>query len=170
MMERMNYRFLPELEGFLCQTKWQTTLSIYYGELTEMFIELDHRDKVVMVDETNIASYQKLLKRQRVHIFLARVEGDFEQVRGEILRKDPIPELEECYALVFREDVRRGVMNGQLENSEASAKESRDFLIIDPQLSLVNQFTIRKENLSPNGRNIVSSSNKERYYFVSSSN
>ena len=46
-------------------------LSIYYGELTEIFNELDHRDKVVMVDETNIASYHKLLQRQRVHIFLA---------------------------------------------------------------------------------------------------
>ena len=53
-----------------------------------------------MVDETNIASYQKLLQRKRVHIFLSGLEGDFEQVRGEILRKDPIPELKECYALV----------------------------------------------------------------------
>ena len=68
-----------------------------------------------MVDKTNIASYHKLPKRQRVHIFLAGLEGDFEQVRSEILRKDPIPELEECYALVQREDVRRGVINGQLE-------------------------------------------------------
>ena len=96
-------------------------LSIYYGELIEIFSELDHRDKVVMVDGTDIASYQKLLQRQRVHIFLAGLEGYFEQVRGEILRKDPIPELEECYALNHREDVRRKVMNGQLENSEASA-------------------------------------------------
>ena len=74
-----------------------------------------------MVDEIDIASYHKLLQRQRVHCFLAGLEGDFEQVRGEILRKDPIPELEKCYALVRREDVRRGVMNGQLENSKASA-------------------------------------------------
>ena len=50
----------------------------------------------------------------------------FEQVRCEILRNDPIPELEECYALVRREDVRRGVMNGQLENSEASAMVTRN--------------------------------------------
>ena len=48
-------------------------LSIYYGELTEIFSELDHRNKVVMVDETDIASYQKLLQRQRVHIFLSRL-------------------------------------------------------------------------------------------------
>ena len=69
---------------------------------------------------TDIASYQKLLQRRRVHIFLAGLEGDFEQVRDEILRKDPIPELEECYALVGRKDVRRRVMNEQLENFEAS--------------------------------------------------
>ena len=64
-----------------------------------------------MVDETDIASYHKLLQLKRVHIFLVELEGDFEQVRGEILRKDPILELEECYALVRREDARRGVMN-----------------------------------------------------------
>ncbi|GFS34059.1 hypothetical protein Acr_00g0032010 [Actinidia rufa] len=101
-------------------------LSIYYGELIEIFSEVDHRDKVVMVDKKDVASYQKSLQRQRVHIFLARLEGDFEQVRGEIFRKDPIPELEECYALVRREDVRRGVMNGQVENLEASAMVTRN--------------------------------------------
>ena len=61
-----------------------------------------------------------------MHIFLAGLEGDFEQVRGEILRKDPILELEECYALVRREDVQCGVMNGQLKNSEASAMVTRN--------------------------------------------
>ena len=62
-----------------------------------------------------------------MHIFLVGLEGDFKQVRGEILRNDPIPELEECYALVHREDVQRRVMNGQLENSEASAMVTRNW-------------------------------------------
>ena len=79
-----------------------------------------------MVDETDIAYYQKLLQRQRVHIFLVGLEGDFEQVCGEILRKDPISELEECYALVRRKDVRRRVMNGQLDNFEASVMVTRN--------------------------------------------
>ena len=61
-----------------------------------------------------------------MHIFLAGLKGDFEQVRGEILRKDPIPELKECYALVHREDVRCRVMNIQLENSEASTMVTRN--------------------------------------------
>ena len=79
-----------------------------------------------MVDETYIASYQKLLQQQRVHIFLAGLEGDFEQVCGEILRKNPILELEECYVLVRHEVVLHGVMNGQLENYEASAMVTRN--------------------------------------------
>ena len=61
-----------------------------------------------------------------MHIFLVGLKGDLEQVRGKILRKDPIPDLEECYALVCREDVRHGVMNGQLKKSEASAMVTRN--------------------------------------------
>ncbi|RVX01208.1 hypothetical protein CK203_036104 [Vitis vinifera] len=76
------------------------SLSEYYGELTKIFCELDHRDKVVMKDLEDIAAHRKSIERQRVHIFLAGLDGDFEQVRGKILRKDPLPDLEECYALI----------------------------------------------------------------------
>ena len=76
------------------------SLSEYYGKLTEIFYELDHQDKVVMKDPNDIAAYWKSIERQRVHIFLVGLDGDFEQVRGEILRKDHLPDLEECYALI----------------------------------------------------------------------
>ena len=56
-----------------------------------------------------------------MHIFLTGLNGEFKQIRGEILRKDPIPELEACYALVRHESVRLAMMNGELEKSEASA-------------------------------------------------
>ena len=94
---------------------------MYYGELTEIFGELDHRDKVIMESENDVESYRKLVQWQRVHIFLDRLDGDFEQVRGEILRKDPIPELEACYALVRHEFVWCTTMIGELEKTEASA-------------------------------------------------
>ena len=42
----------------------------YYGELTEIFCKLDHRDKVVMKDPEDIAAYRKSIERQRVHILL----------------------------------------------------------------------------------------------------
>ena len=37
------------------------TPSIYYGELTEIFGELDHHDKVIMESENDIESYQKIV-------------------------------------------------------------------------------------------------------------
>lgn len=91
------------------------TISIYHGELIEIFSELDHRDKVSMECEKDVAAYHKSVQRQRVHIFLAGLDGEFEQIRGEILRKDPVPELEECYLMVRREFVRQTTMNGELE-------------------------------------------------------
>ena len=103
------------------------TLSVYYGELTEIFSELDHRDKVIMESMIDVASYQKSFQRQRVHIFfLARLDGEFEQICGEILRRDPIPELEKCYALVCHEYVQRTTMKGEPKYSEALAMVTRN--------------------------------------------
>ena len=102
------------------------TLSVYYGELPEIFCELDHRDRVIMESENDVESYRKSVQRQRVHIFLVGLDGEFEQIRGEILRKDPIPELEACYALVRHESVRLAMMNGEPEKSEASAMVTRN--------------------------------------------
>jgi arginyl-tRNA synthetase len=39
------------------------TLSVYYGELTEISGELDHRDKVIMESEKDVESYRKLVQR-----------------------------------------------------------------------------------------------------------
>ena len=36
------------------------TLLVYYGELTEIFCELDHRDKVIMESENDVESLLKI--------------------------------------------------------------------------------------------------------------
>ena len=97
------------------------SLSEYYGKLTKFFYELDHRDKVVMKDPEDIVACQKSIERQQVHIFLAGLDGDFEQVREEILCKDPLPELEECYALIQQEAVRHASMKVESDNLDTSA-------------------------------------------------
>ena len=107
-----------ELQVFTLNQKAFTTrhtgksLSGYYGELTEIFCELDLRDKIVMKDPDDIAAYRKSIERSRVHIFLARLDGDFEQVYGEILRKDLVPNLEKCYSLVRWEPVCHATLKG----------------------------------------------------------
>ncbi|XLR01631.1 hypothetical protein S83_067829 [Arachis hypogaea] len=76
--------------------------------------------------EKDVELYRKSIERQRVHIFLAGLDCEFDQIRGDILRKDPIPELEECYSLVHRESVRLATMKGEPEKPEASALVSRN--------------------------------------------
>ncbi|RVW80019.1 hypothetical protein CK203_055832 [Vitis vinifera] len=97
------------------------SFSKYYGELTETFCELDHLDKVVMKDTDDIAAYRKSIEQQRMHIFLAGLDGDFEQVRGEILLKDHVLDLEVCYALIQREAVRHTSMKVESDNPDTSA-------------------------------------------------
>ncbi|KAG8391142.1 hypothetical protein BUALT_Bualt01G0157100 [Buddleja alternifolia] len=98
----------------------ERSVSEYYGELTEIFRELDHRDKVFMKDPEDIVSYQKDTKRLRLHIFLAGLDGDLEQIQGEILRKEFVPDLEECFALMRRETIRRATLKVEPEKFEVA--------------------------------------------------
>nr|XP_025703200.1 uncharacterized protein LOC112803971 [Arachis hypogaea] len=62
------------------------TLSIYYGELNEIFGKLDHHNKGSKECEKDVELYRKSIERQRVHIFLAGLDCEFDQIRGDILR------------------------------------------------------------------------------------
>ncbi|XP_068666389.1 uncharacterized protein [Aristolochia californica] len=100
-------------------------LSTYYGDLVEIFQELDHRDRTIMKDPDDVISYRKSFERLRVHIFLNGLDAEFEQVRGEILRKDPILDLEEAYAYVRRDSVRRTTLNSEVDRVKTSAMVAR---------------------------------------------
>ncbi|KAH9763832.1 retrovirus-related pol polyprotein from transposon RE1 [Citrus sinensis] len=112
-------------------------LSKFYGELVEIFRELDHRDKVVMKDPEDVVIYRRSVERLRVHIFLARLDEEFDQVRGEILQKDIIPDLEECYSLIRREDIRQSKLNKKVD-SETSAMIARQ----QPQRKFVDKSSL----------------------------
>lgn len=43
-----------------------------------------------MKDEDYVKAYRQSIERQRMHTFLAGLESEFEQIWGEILRKDPV--------------------------------------------------------------------------------
>ncbi|WVY93108.1 hypothetical protein V8G54_032196 [Vigna mungo] len=100
-------------------------LSEYYGELMEIFQELDHRDKVVMKDPEDVTAYKKSIGRLRVHIFLAGLDGEFEQIRGEILCKERVPELENSYALIRREAKRQTTLKGNHPKANSNIDKSK---------------------------------------------
>ena len=101
------------------------SLSAYYGELTEIFQELDHRDKVVMKDPDDVIAYRQSIERTRVHIFLAGLDTSFDQLRREILRRESLLSLEECYSLVRQENLRSTAFHEETTKLEASALLSR---------------------------------------------
>jgi len=78
-------------------------LSTFYNELVEIFQEIDHR---IVAQEEAVAGVihtHSVMARLRVHIFLNGLDAEFDQVRGEILRKDPKLDLESTYKYVRRE-------------------------------------------------------------------
>ena len=59
--------------------------------------------------------------RLRVHIFLSGLDSEFDQVCGEILRKDPKLDLESTYAYVRKEYQQRQTMGSYRPISKNSA-------------------------------------------------
>ncbi|XP_068638542.1 uncharacterized protein [Aristolochia californica] len=82
-------------------------------------------DGIIMKDPDDVIAYRKSIEILRVHIFLNRLDAEFEQVRGEILKKDPILDLEEAYAYVRRDSVRRTTLNNEVDRVETSAMVAR---------------------------------------------
>lgn len=60
-----------------------------------------------------------------MHIILNGLDAEFEQIQGEILRKDPILDLEETYEYVRRDSIRKATINNEPNLSESSAMVAR---------------------------------------------
>ena len=88
-----------------------------------------------MKDPEDVVIYRKFVERLKVHIFLAGLDEEFDQVRGEILRKDIITDLEECCSFI-RRDKRENVWQNKLNkkvDSETFAMIARQ----QPQRKLI---------------------------------
>ena len=76
------------------------SLATYYDELEAIFQEIDQRNTVKGESVESIALLQKYVGCLRVHMFLSGLDSMYDQVRGEILRKDPPLTLEQSYQTV----------------------------------------------------------------------
>jgi hypothetical protein len=96
-----------------------------------------------MKDLDDVITYRRSVERLRVHIFLNGLDAEFEQIQGEILRKDLILDLKEAYAYVHRDVVRRVTLNnevgaGHVESSAMMARRGK------PRIYRSNGPTIEK--------------------------
>jgi hypothetical protein len=80
--------------------------------------------------ENDIKMFQKSTERQRVYIFLGGLDDRFDQVGGEVLRKDPPLGLQASYAYVRREADRKEAMKMEVDKSEPAAMAAKNPWII----------------------------------------
>ncbi|XP_021829840.1 uncharacterized protein LOC110770066 [Prunus avium] len=97
-----------------------TPVHTYYNQLQIIFQEIDHRSPISMQCAADLTTRQLEIDRLCVHIFLAGLDPEFYQVRGEILRKDPKLDLENTFAYVRRDAQQRMSMNGANDPQDAS--------------------------------------------------
>ncbi|GJX61869.1 retrovirus-related pol polyprotein from transposon TNT 1-94 [Tanacetum coccineum] len=91
------------VEKVVFQTKHlEIPIARYYDELASLFQEIDQRNTMKGESISSIALLQKYVGRLRVHMFLSGLDNVYDQVRGEILRKDPPLTLEQSYQMVRR--------------------------------------------------------------------
>ena len=95
--------------------------------LQSLFQELDHRDPPSMVCADDTDAYQKKLDRLRVHIFLSGLDPEFDQVRSEILRKEPKMDLDQSFAYVRRDAQQRANFIGATASLDATVMMAQRF-------------------------------------------
>jgi len=86
------------------------SLSTYYNELVAIFQEIDHRSTTQEQSVEGIIHLHAVMMRLRVHIFLRDLDPEYDQICGEILRKEPKLDLEAAYACARRESQQCQVM------------------------------------------------------------
>ena len=115
-MSRTFYDGSDETRLFeLNQKSFSTTqngrpLSTYYNELVAICQEINHRNTSQEESVEGIIQLHSAMMRLRVHILLSGLDSEYDQIWGEILRKDPKLDLEGAYACVRRESQQRQVM------------------------------------------------------------
>ncbi|KAB5533857.1 hypothetical protein DKX38_016943 [Salix brachista] len=96
-------------------------MSTYYNELVALFQEIDHRTVSQGETVADVVQVHSVLHRLRVYIFLSGLDSEFDQVRSEILRKEPKLDLESTYACVRRDFQQRQTMGNYQSVGEHSA-------------------------------------------------
>ncbi|KAL5821546.1 hypothetical protein ACOSQ3_023428 [Xanthoceras sorbifolium] len=126
-----NQSQIYEIELKIGETKQGTeSVTKYFSGLKRLWQDLDMFFDHKWKDAADGVYFHKVLENSRVFKFLAGLNVDFDEVRGRIIGRQPLPSLNEVFAEVRREESRRGVMLGNKNSSstpvETSALVSQD--------------------------------------------
>ena len=86
------------------------SITKYFNCLKRIWQDLDLFNKYKWKSPEDCKHYHKMVDVSRVFKFLAGLNVEFDEVRGWILGRNPIPPIGEVFAKVRREESRRQVM------------------------------------------------------------
>ncbi|CAL8175713.1 unnamed protein product [Prunus armeniaca] len=85
-------------------------LETYFNSLQALWQELDYYQPCDMKCSNDTAALKKRIEKECTFEFLAGLNPDLDQVRTQVLGKDPFPSLREVYAYVRAQALRRSAM------------------------------------------------------------
>ncbi|CAA0831808.1 Unknown protein [Striga hermonthica] len=106
------------------QIQGTQTLQDYWNKLQSLWLAIDRRQPNPMKLEADIAEYNRITQEQRLFNFLAGLDGKFEMIRREILRREPLPSAESAYGEIRQEAARDAILHPTTSGNVITAGDS----------------------------------------------
>lgn len=100
----------------------------YYTEMNSLFMELYYRRPNNMKCTTDAEELKKLRAEERVYIFLAGLDHNLDQASSRVLATAPLPNLEEVFSMVRREEQRQLTMGADAHSRVVCINHEKDQL------------------------------------------
>jgi Retrotransposon gag protein len=126
-------------------TQGEKSVHQYAAELRSLWADLDHYDRLVLQNPTNILSGRQYLERRQVAHFLKGLNVRFKVRRAAMCHLPSLPLLDEAIASMEQEEIRQKVMTGETTPVVRSPWWSRLHLL-EKTWSVI---TVGKKDISP---------------------
>ncbi|KAG8368821.1 hypothetical protein BUALT_Bualt15G0086600 [Buddleja alternifolia] len=111
------------------------SVTMYFNSLKMIWQDLDLFNNYAWKSTEDCNHYKKMVDVSRLFKFLAGLNIEFDEVRGRIIGKNPLPPIGEVFAEVRREETRRNVMLGKKASNTIGAIEGSALAIPEAQVS-----------------------------------
>ena len=111
-----NSSHIFELKSKLWQSKQgDRKVTVYYNEMVTLWQKLDQCYDDVWENPNDCAQHMKREENDRVYMFLAGVNRNLDEVKGQILGRKPLPSIREVFPEARQEECRKRIMFNNLE-------------------------------------------------------
>ncbi|KAL5775181.1 hypothetical protein ACOSP7_012738 [Xanthoceras sorbifolium] len=143
-----NQSQIYEIQSRIREAKHGTySVTKYFASLKRLWQDLDMFYDHKWKNPTDGIYFNQITESNRIFTFLAGLNIEFDEVRGRIIGRQPLPSINEVIAEVRREESRRLVMLGK-KNEEPSLVET-SALVSQEAVATANKSQTRKNDERP---------------------